>query len=122
MIRQRKQARSKLGPIGHIDALASMLSISTQDLRSISDSVDEFWIPGKKLRKKNGEPRQTSNARKPLKDLHEKIKNRLLKQVEYPDYLLGGISDSMTPRDYKRHAMIHSGKCVLISEDVRDFL
>ena len=121
MIRQRKQARSKLGPIGHIDALASMLSISTPDLLSITDSVDEFWIPGKTLRKKSGEPRPTSNARKPLKDLHEKIKNRLLKTVEYPYYLLGGISDSMTPRDYKRHATIHSGKYVLISEDVRDF-
>lgn len=27
----------------------------------------------------------------------------------------------MTPRDYKRHATIHSGKNILISEDVKDF-
>lgn len=27
----------------------------------------------------------------------------------------------MTPRDYKRHAVIHSGKNILINEDVKDF-
>lgn len=118
---QDRSAYSKIRPIGRIDALASILSISVEELRAISSSVESFWIPGKTLLKKSGEPRATSNAERPLKELHEKIKNRLLKQVSYPYYLLGGISDSMMPRDYKRHAAIHSGKTILISEDIKDF-
>ncbi|WP_133511978.1 reverse transcriptase family protein [Candidatus Thiosymbion oneisti] len=121
MEHQDRKAYSKVGPIGCIDALASMLSISAKDLLTVSKSVESFWIPGKTLRKKSGEPRLTSNAKEPLKGLHEKIKNRLLKRVCYPYYLLGGISDSMMPRDYKCHAAIHSGKNILISEDIKDF-
>ncbi len=121
MEHQDRKAYSEVGPIGRIDALASMLSISTKNLLAISSSVENFRIPGKMLKKKSGEPRPTSDAKEPLKGLHERIKNRLLKRVCYPYYLLGSISDSMTPRDYKRHAAIHAGKTILISEDIKDF-
>jgi Reverse transcriptase (RNA-dependent DNA polymerase) len=112
---------SRTSPIAHPSALASILSLGEDELAELASSVACLWKPGKLLKKKNGEPRQTSDAKPQLKKVHERIKNRLLKQVEYPQYLLGGIADSMMPRDYKRHAAIHSGKKIVISEDIRDF-
>jgi len=116
-----KKICSNLTPIAKIKSLASKLSITEEELINISNSIDKLWKPGKLLYKKNGDPRPTINAKPQLKQLHEKIKNRLLKQVDYPTYLLGGIADSASPRDYKRHAAIHSGKQILISEDIKDF-
>lgn len=121
MTASSKKVCSNLPPLANIDSLASLLSVSKGELLQIADSVDSLWKPGKLLRKKNGEPRPTFDAKSELKSLHDSIKKRLLKQVSYPDYLLGGISDRMTPRDYKRHASIHSGKSTLISEDIKDF-
>jgi hypothetical protein len=116
-----KKACSNTPPIARIESLASLLSISKVELIEISKNIESLWKPGKLLQKKNGEPRPTIDAKPALKKLHEKIKNRMLKQVDYPSYLLGGIEDKMSPRDYKRHAEIHSGKSILISEDVKDF-
>ena len=121
MVRQDKRAFSKLPSIARVEALASILSITPTELIELSESVDSLWKPGKMLTKKNGDPRPTSDAKKPLKLVHDRIKNRLLKQVKYPYYLLGGISDKMTPRDYKKHAAIHTNKKILISEDIKDF-
>ena len=118
---QGSKPYSKIPPIAHLEALASILSVPKEELIEISVSVGNLWKPGKLLKKKNGDPRPTIDAKEPLKSIHEKIKNRLLKQVFYPEYLLGGISDSMSKRDYARHAKIHSGKTILISEDVADF-
>lgn len=116
-----RKAYSSIPPIARIESLASMLSIEVDELLNVSEDICNLWKPGKLLYKRNGEPRPTIDAKPYLKVLHEKIKNRMLKQVHYPEYLLGGIEDVMTPRDYKRHAEIHSGKCILISEDVKDF-
>ena len=118
---QDKKAYSRVQGIRHIATLADLLEIDTQELLSVADAVESHWKPGKKLYKKNGEPRITHDAKFPLKNIHEKIKNKLLRRVIYPPYLLGGISDRLQPRDYKRHAAIHSGKQVLISEDIANF-
>jgi len=121
MKQANKKAYSNTPPIAKIESLASILSIDKNELLDISNSIDSLWKKGKLLKKKNGDPRPTIDAKPRLKKLHEQIKNRLLKQVTYPAYLLGGIEDKMTPRDYSRHASIHSGKSILINEDVKDF-
>ena len=118
---ENNRACSKVGSIAHIEALASVLSTTTAELLDLSENIPSLWKPGKILRKKDGKPRHTHDARKPLKVIHERIKNRLLKQVEYPHYILGGISDKQTTRDYSRHAALHAKKKILISEDIRDF-
>ncbi|WP_052316651.1 reverse transcriptase family protein [Thioalkalivibrio nitratireducens] len=112
---------SKVGPIAHVKALASILSTTPSELIALSENVPSLWKPGKVLRKKDGTPRPTHDARKALKVVHERIKNRLLRQVDYPGYLLGGISDKLTTRDYSRHAALHAKKKILISEDIQDF-
>jgi hypothetical protein len=121
MARENNKACSKVGPIAHIEALASILSTTPSELVDLSDNIPSLWKPGKVLRKKNGTPRPTHDARNPLKVIHERIKNRLLKQVDYPRYILGGISDNKTTRDYAHHAALHAKKKILISEDIQDF-
>ncbi len=87
----------------------------------MSSNVPELRLPGKVLTKKDGTPRPTHDAHPPLKRVHEQIKNRLLKQVFYPPYLLGGIADPVTTRDYARHAAVHAGRAVVVSEDIKNF-
>jgi len=120
MALEKNKAYSKVGSIAHIEALASVLSTTTAELLDLSENIPSLWKPGKILRKKDGNPRHTHDARKPLKVIHERIKKQLLKQVEYPHYILGGISDKQTPRDYFSHAALHTKKKILISEDIRD--
>lgn len=121
MLPTNKKNYSNLTPIASVKSLALHLSVSQETLRNISNSVDELWCPGKNLKKKNGDPRPTFDAKEPLKSLHEKIKVRLLRCVNYPQYLLGGIADDVFTRDYVQHALVHSGKKYLIEEDVKDF-
>ncbi|MES9956982.1 MAG: reverse transcriptase family protein [Sedimenticola sp.] len=121
MAPENNKAYSKVGPIAHIEALASILSTTPSELIELSENVPSLRKPGKVLRKKDGTPRPTHDARAPLKIIHGRINNRLLKQVEYPRYILGGISDRLSPRDYSRHAALHARKKILISEDIQDF-
>lgn len=111
----------KISPIANVKSLASILSMSEQELLEIAANVDQLWKPGKLLKKKTGEPRPTSDAREPLKTVHEHIKNRILKQVDYPLYMQGGIADPKSPRSCTSHAKIHANKRILIAEDVKDF-
>lgn len=106
---------------GTVHSLASLLSIPEDQLLQIANSVDSYHRPGKTLKKKNGDPRPTHDAKEPLKTIHERIKNRILKKVSYPYFMLGGIADPVSPRSCHAHAKIHSGKKQLISEDIKDF-
>ncbi|MCU7926722.1 MAG: reverse transcriptase family protein [Candidatus Thiodiazotropha sp. (ex Dulcina madagascariensis)] len=116
-----KKPYSKITPIAHVHSLASYLLVPESELIEVSNSVYVLWKPGKILKKKSGEPRPTFDAKPRLKSIHEKILVRLLKQVHYPQYLLGGVSDKFFKRDYKQHALVHAGKKYLIEEDVKDF-
>jgi len=116
-----KKACSNIPPIAKTKSLASILSVSEKELLDVSNNVDNLWRAGKLLHKKNGDPRPTLDAKPRLKNIHEQIKNRILKQAYYPPYLLGGIEDTLSPRDYKRHADMHSGQAIVFNEDVKDF-
>jgi len=76
------------------------------------------FVPQKK---KDGSPRETWNAHRQLKQVHERIKNRFLRTVIFPLYLQGGILDLSNPRDYVRNAGIHAGQAWIVNEDITDF-
>ena len=116
-----RYAKIKISPFANTSSLASILSISEKKILYLANNVDKFYKPGKPLQKKNGDQRFTHDAKPTLKEVHERIKNRILKQVEYPYYMLGGISDPENPRSCKAHASIHCGKKILISEDISNF-
>jgi type I restriction enzyme, S subunit len=56
MARENNKACSKVGPIAHIEALASILSTTPSELVDLSDSIPSLWKPGKVLKKKDGTP------------------------------------------------------------------
>ncbi|HIG0326627.1 TPA: reverse transcriptase family protein [Legionella pneumophila] len=100
---------------------SSLLSVNVTDLLYIADNINLFYKPGKILQKKNGEHRYTHDAKRTLKLIHQHIKNRILKKIEYPYFMLGGILDPQNPRSCKAHAQIHCNKKILINEDILDF-
>jgi hypothetical protein len=107
--------------ISKISTLASLLSCSEEHLLGIATRVPQLHQAGATQWKKDGSPRPTHDAKPALKDIHEKIKNRLLKKVRFPRYLLGGIADRDYPRSPEAHAKIHSASKIIISEDIEDF-
>lgn len=120
MLRDR-YPKIKIPPFANTSSLASILSISEGELLHFVNNIGAFYKPGKLLQKKNGDPRLTHDAKPTLKQVHERIKNRILKQVDYPYYMLGGISDPENPRSCKAHASLHCSKKILISEDISNF-
>jgi len=120
MLRDR-YPKVKIPSISNTSSLASILSISEDELNYFIEHIDEYYKSGKLLKKKNGDPRLTHDAKPALKHVHERIKNRILKKLDYPYYMLGGISDPENPRSCKTHASIHCGKKILISEDISNF-
>jgi len=108
-------------PITKLSSLASLLDMNEQDLIELSQETENYRINGKKIKKKNGDIRVTHDAKPRLKNIHEKIKVRILKKAHYPKYLLAGIHDPDSPRHTKAHAQIHSGKKQIINEDIANF-
>jgi len=107
--------------ISKVSSLAALLSCSEEDLRDIASRVPQLHKTGAMQWKKDGTPRPTHDAHPALKDIHEKIKNRLLRKVRFPRYLLGGIADCDYPRTPEAHAQIHAASKIIISEDIEDF-
>ncbi|HAU0227388.1 TPA: RNA-directed DNA polymerase [Legionella pneumophila] len=120
-MRKIRHPIANIQPIAKISSLASLLSVSEADLIDIIDNIESFHRPGKLLKKKNGELRPTHDARSELKIIHARIKNRILKKVQFPYYLQGGIADKTNPRSCKGHAKIHAGTKIIICEDIANF-
>lgn len=108
-------------PIANISSLANLLDIKVEDLEHVLANKDKYWCPGKKIIKSNGDVRHTHNAKPQLKAIHQKILDKLLKKVFYPDYMQGGIADLLNPRSCKTHAAFHCNKSIVISEDIKSF-
>lgn len=109
-------------PVGSVASLAKSLNIDEQELIRIANNSGKFWRPGKMLQKKDGQPRPTHNSVDPLKKIQRRIKNVFLVKVEYPFYILGGISSDMqNKRGYLENASLHRNSKILFSEDVKDF-
>lgn len=120
-MRKIRHPIANIQPMAKKSALASLLSVSENDLLRITDSIDLFHLPGKLLKKKSGEPRLTHDAKSELKKIHARINNRILKKVLFPYYLQGGIADKTNPRSCKEHAKIHAGTKIIICEDIANF-
>lgn len=107
--------------ISSLRALAAHLRIELDELLYVASNVEKFYRPGPPQEKKYGGIRETHDAAPRLKRIHEHIKNRLLKEVEFPGYVQGGVAVSGPPRSYITNAQMHAGKKVLIAEDIASF-
>lgn len=115
------RAKYPYRPIGSIDALSKVLACSKEQLIVTSQNSDLYYIKNTPIIKTNGEERITYNPREPLRSIQKKIVRNILRKVEYPKYLQGGIRDINTPRSYDRNAKLHSGSSILIHYDIQNF-
>lgn len=111
----------RLRPIGTLAALARMLRCPGTDtveglLRLADEASDLYRIAGRK-RKADGSARILLDARYPLKTVQARIQCMILKTVEFPPYLHGGIKK----RGQSSNAQCHVGRRLLITEDVANF-
>ena len=108
-------------PIGSEEALARKLGVSIDALRRLTRDADDLYRGPKIRLKSDGKPRHTYDALPRLKRLHDNIQKRILQQVVFPDYLMGGLSDPTQARGYVRNAKAHAGARLVVGEDVENF-
>lgn len=104
-------------PIGSIAALAKCLGVSEAKLARISSNANRFYRGPILIKKKGRKPREVYSALPALRDIQQRILDRILVQAVYPDYLLGGIKG----RSYVGNARLHAGSKTLFGQDVDSF-
>jgi hypothetical protein len=103
--------------IGSVDALARALGVEPSRLRRLGSRADRLYEGPITVRKPGRKPRTVFSASPALRDVHQRILDRILKRVTYPTYLMGGLEG----RSYIDNAHGHSGGSVLFGEDVDAF-
>lgn len=104
-------------PIGGIDALSKVFGLEIAELIGITNNSNQYFFVAKKAKKKDGSIRLTYDVKPELKRIHEKICSHLLKKVDYPDHIQGGVKG----KDYVSNCRIHTNKKVVLKEDVSNF-
>lgn len=117
-----RQPCYRRGPVRSIATLAEALDVTEAQLdKLIGNASSMYRRPQRPKLKKDGSLRDTWNAHPQLKQLQELLNRRFLSQVEFPQYLQGGIRDRIAPRDYVRHVGFHAGAACAIALDIADF-
>jgi hypothetical protein len=93
------------------------LGIPDEILHDIAIIANSLYRKAKPISKPDGSIRQPFDAFKPLKDIQRRIKDRILKKVDYPPYLTG----SLQGRDYRVNAEMHTASRIVICEDITNF-
>lgn len=93
------------------------MNVRLRDLLYVAQNSDKYYYLGKRFEKDDGTFRQTYGASKRLKIIQQAILRKILHQVSFPPYLFGGIKG----RSHIKSASLHSGKKILIGEDVENF-
>lgn len=88
------------------------ISVLRDFAATVSDKYSTFEIP-----KKDGKLRSICSPAHNLKIIQKRINRFIFGNVEYPDYLFGGIAG----QDYVKNANRHAGAKALLTLDVRDF-
>lgn len=103
-------------PIGTVELLATVLGVDLHALQKLAEAASgryhEFEID-----KKTGGKRKITAPDFDLKLVQKRINRFVFSNVQYPDYLFGGIAE----KDYLRNAQVHVGAKVLIAVDVESF-
>lgn len=101
-------------PISTIQALSKALGFEESLLKEIASKANGMY---RQVKSKPGSTRETFDANGLLKEIHQRIKLRILVRVYFPEYLHGSIKN----RDYFTNAKLHIRKHILICEDVKQF-
>ena len=104
-------------PIGSMDALCRALGVPSDRLTRVLRSADRLYLRRIWIRKPGRKPRPVFPASPELRDIQQRVLDRILKRVTPPPYLMGGIQG----RSYIGNARRHAGAAVLFGQDVEDF-
>lgn len=104
-------------PIRLVPSLAKALCCTLQTLQKVSANACFLYRVAQEIPKSDGSIRCTFDAKKPLKDIHRRIKTEILDRVVFPAYLTGSIKG----RDYKANAELHKAAKIVIAEDIGSF-
>lgn len=96
-------------PIYSPTKFAVLLGIPLKGLKKIADKAQDYYDP---FTDKN--ERFIDNPRGILKEIQSRIHKRILRQYEYPSYLIGGIKG----RSALGHLVKHTGKPVVLTADI----
>lgn len=108
---------TKENRIQNISSLCLALTINQNDLFKITNHVQNYYKPPSFIKKKNGGQRCIIDTVDPLKSLLKLINEVFLKNVYFPEYLMGSISG----RDYISNVKIHRNSKNIITEDITSF-
>lgn len=89
----------------------------TNQLKELKEKSDSFFFITEKKKKQDGTVRIIYDVKHELKSVHRKITRKLLRKVNYPDYLKG----SLPKRDYLDNANAHTSSKCIITEDIKNF-
>src|ERR1700688_956065 len=103
-------------PLVSIRDLAWRLRIAAAELVSLAKSASAHYQPFPKERP-GKRPRQIDNPDKELKRVQRRIHNILLKPLDMPGHLHGGISKRST----RTNSSCHLGSRMLVQLDLKDF-
>lgn len=104
-------------PVGSLESLGKMLGCSVAQLKYIASNIDRHYSGPVVVRKPGKKPRNTYPARPRLRQIHDRILDRMLSKVRFPYYLQGGVRG----RGYLANARLHAGADILFGQDVDDF-
>lgn len=97
--------------------MSRALDIPPETLLKLADSASLRYRLAKAIVKPDGSIRQPFDAHPPLKNIHARLKTRILTKVVFPPYLTG----SLKGQDYRANAALHAGAKIVICEDIEGF-
>lgn len=108
--------------IGSLNALSRVLGMNTTELQRLARRADKFYRPGKVVIKPGKKPRPTRKATGPLHTVQKRILHNILRKVQYPAYLHGGIRSSHGQmRSPVSNARAHLGAAGIVDLDIESF-
>lgn len=102
--------------VSSVRRLACILGLAVDQLRAIAREAPKQYRPFKK-RNRNGKERTIHNPQAPLKTLQSRIQERLLRLIELPVCVQGGVRG----RSAISNSALHVGQQVVVAIDIRDF-
>lgn len=112
-----KRPKYPYKPIGSIESLSKVLGLTKDELIALACKSNKCFFIAKRVEKEDKSIRLTYDVKPELKRVHEKICCSLLKKVNYPSYIQGGVKG----KDYLSNCQIHTNKKVVIKEDISNF-
>ncbi|MEJ5132445.1 reverse transcriptase family protein [Acinetobacter sp. MYb177] len=108
-------------PIKDIDHLAEVLDIDIQDILYAMQIEDEDKYSSRTIAKKDGRERTVYNPKPIFRKIQRRIKNRIFKQISWPDFVFGSIPADENSHDFIECAQQHCLAQSILKLDIEDF-